>query len=126
METTIRDAVYAEATRLDIHELVRILNGNVGPTIVQTIAGVQDRTMPSRWAKPEGPEPRAEAQKRLRLGYRVWRTIERSEGRNVALAWLVGANPRLGEEVPLAYVCDLRTKEVMGAAEAFVNDVYAA
>lgn len=126
MEIGTRDDVYAETTRMDIHDLVRELNENLGPTIVQTMAGVKDRNMPSQWAKPDGPTPRAEAQQRLRLGHRVWRTIERAEGPNVALAWLVGANPRLDEELPLAYVCDLKAREVLGAAEAFVHETYAA
>lgn len=125
METRIREDVYAETTRMDIHDLVRELVENVGPTVVQTMAGVKDRSMPREWAKPDGPTPRTDAQQRLRLGHRVWRTIERTEGPHVALAWLVGANPRLGEDLPLAYVHDLRTREVLGAAEAFVNDTYA-
>lgn len=44
---------------------------------------------------------------------------------NVALAWLVGSNPRLGEDVPLLYVQQQRTREVIGAAEAFVDDIHA-
>jgi hypothetical protein len=111
---------------MDIHDLVRELIEKVGPTIVQTMAGVKDRNMPGQWAKTDGPTPRAEAQQRLRLGHRVFRTIERAEGANVALAWLVGTNPRLDEELPLTYVHALQAREVLGAAEAFVNDTYAA
>jgi len=55
----------------------------------------------------------------------VWRTLEQSEGSSVALAWLVGSNPRLGEATPVTYIRELRVEEVLGAAEAFVNDVYA-
>ena len=126
MEIGIRDGVYAETTRMDIHDLVRELIEKVGPTIVQTMAGAKDRNMPSQWAKADGPTPRAQAQQRLRLGHRVYRTIECAEGENVALAWLMGANPRLDEELPLMYVHALRAREVLGAAEAFVNDTYAA
>ncbi len=110
---------------MDIHDLVRVLNENLGPTIVQTIAGVQDRTMPSRWAKPDGPTPRIEAQRKLRLGFQVWSTLATSQGPHIALAWLVGANPRLDENLPLQYIVDERAAEVLGAAVAFVEDVYA-
>jgi hypothetical protein len=126
MEATTRNSVFAEVTRMNIHDLVRELNENVGATVVQTMAGVKDRTSPYKWALPNGPEPRAEVEARLRLGYRVWRTIEQAEGRHTALAWLMGANPRLEENLPVLYVQQMRTREVVGAAEAFVDDIYAA
>lgn len=111
---------------MNIHDLVRELNENVGTAVVQSMTGVKDRTLPTKWAKDDGPVPRADAQQRLRLGYRVWRTIELAEGRNVALAWLLGANPRLEETTPVTFVRELRTREVVGAAEAFIHDTFAA
>ncbi|MFC8599776.1 hypothetical protein [Isoptericola sp. NPDC057191] len=126
MGTSIRARAHAAATQEDIHDLVRTLNQNVGPTIVQTIAGVKDRTLPSKWAKPDGPTPRPDAQRRLRLGFQVWWTINSAQGRNVALAWLVGANPLLGENLPLQYIVDEKAADVLGAAVAFVEDVHAA
>ncbi len=126
MEATIRNGIHFDATRMNIHDLVRELNENVGATVVQTMAGVKDRTSPFKWAKPDGPEPRPEVVARLRLGYRVWRTLEMTEGNNVALAWLMGANPRLDEELPVLFIQQQRTREVIGAAEAFADDSYAA
>ncbi len=126
MEPTTRNEIYLDTTRMNIHDLVRELNEHVGPTVVQTIAGVKDRTSPYRWAKADGPEPRAEVEARLRLGYRVWRTLERAEGPSVALAWLMGANPRLDEDLPVLWIQQQRTREVIGAAEAFVSDTHAA
>lgn len=111
---------------MNIHDLVRELNANVGATVVQTMAGVKDRTSPHKWAQPDGPEPRPEVEARLRLGYRVWKTLESAEGRSVALAWLLGSNPRLDEDLPVMYIQQQRTREVLGAADAFVNDVHAA
>lgn len=126
MEATTRNSVYAEVTRMNIHDLVRELNENVGATVVQTMAGVKDRTSPYKWALPDGPEPRTEVETRLRLGYRVWKTLEQTDGRDTALAWLLGANPRLGEDLPVSYVQQLRSREVVGAAEAFVDDAHTA
>lgn len=111
---------------MNFHDLVRELNENVGATVVQTMAGVRDRTSPYKWAKPDGPEPRAEVDARLRLGYRVWKTLKSADGPSVALAWLMGSNPRLDEEVPVLCIQQQRTREVIGAAEAFVNDTFAA
>lgn len=125
MTSLTRIDVHGEAMRLDIHDLVRKLLDNVGPAVVQGMTGIKDRTMPSRWAKPGGPTPQTITQQRLRLGYQVWRTVEAVEGRDVALAFLLGANPRLGDDLPLNGVHDLRHAEVLGAAGAFVDDVYA-
>lgn len=126
MEAATRNEIHLAATRMNIHDLVRELIENVGAVIVQTMAGVRDRTSPYKWAKPDGPDPRPEIESRLRLGYRVWKTLEMAEGRHVALAWLMGANPRLEENLPVLYIQQGRTRDVIGAAEAFVNDTYAA
>lgn len=126
MEAATRNGIYLEATRMNLHDLVQELNENVGATVVQTMAGVRDRTSPYKWAKPDGPEPRAEVEARLRLGYRVWKTLQSADGPSVALAWLMGSNPRLDEDVPVACIQQQRTREVIGAAEAFVNDTFAA
>ncbi|WJH26604.1 hypothetical protein [Pseudarthrobacter defluvii] len=126
MEPTIRDDIYLETTKMDIHALVRELNENVGAAVVQAMGGVKNRTSPYNWAKPDGQDPRPEVEARLRLGYRVWRTLERAEGKHVALSWLMGPNPRLDEELPVLYIQQLHSREVLGAAEAFVDDTYAA
>lgn len=126
MESTTRNDIYLDAMKMNIHDLVRELNENLGAVVVQTMAGVKDRTSPYRWAKPDSGDLRPEVEGRLRLGYRIWRTLAMAEGKNVALAWLMGSNPRLDENLPVLYVQQGRTREVIGAAEAFVNDTYAA
>ncbi|MGO1192449.1 MAG: hypothetical protein ACTMHH_01135 [Nesterenkonia sp.] len=123
MEAATRNGIFRDTTRMNIHDLVREMNANVGAAVVQTMAGIKDRTSPHKWARPDGPEPRPEVEARPRLGYRVWKTIETAEGKNVALAWLMGANPGLDENLPALYIQQQRTREVLGAAEAFVNDV---
>jgi hypothetical protein len=124
--TNTSNDVYQETIRMNIHELVRRLNEAVGTAVVQSISGCKDRGLPNKWAKDDGPEPSPDATDRLRLGFRVWRTVEMKEGKNVALAWLVGANPRLGEKTPVTFVRELRHEDVLGAAQAFVDDIYAA
>jgi hypothetical protein len=126
MEASSRDEIYLATTRMNIHDLVRELNESIGTAVVQTMAGVKDRSSPYKWAKAGGPEPRPEIEARLRLGYRVWKTLETAEGKHVALAWLMGSNPRLEEHLPVLYIQQQRSREVLGAAEAFINDKYAA
>ncbi|HLS73628.1 hypothetical protein MF406_09705 [Georgenia sp. TF02-10] len=72
-------------------------------------------------ARPDGPEPRLKTVNQLRLGYRVWHLMAQAEGPDVALTWLVGANPRLGETTPVSAVRDLKSAEVIGAALAFID-----
>lgn len=108
---------------MSLHELVRALLTNVGPAVVQAMTGTRDRSMPARWAREDGPTPQTITQQRLRLGYQVWRTVELAEGRDVALAFLLGANPRLGHDLPVNAIYDLRAQDVIGAATAFVEDV---
>lgn len=126
MEATTRNLIHVDSTRMNIHDIVRQLNEKLGATIVQTMAGVKNRTSPSQWAKPDGPEPRPEVEARLRLGYRVWKTLEQTDGPSLALAWLMGANPRLNEELPILFIQKNLARDVIGAAEAFVDDSFAA
>jgi hypothetical protein len=49
-----------------------------------------------------------------------------AEGKHVALACLMGSNPGLDENLPVMYIQQQRTREVLGAADAFVKDVHAA
>ncbi len=114
-------ATHADATRMDVHDLVRILNESVGTTVVQAMTGTKDRGQPARWARPDGPEPRLKTVNQLRLGYRVWHLLSQEEGPDVALAWLVGSNPRLREATPVTAVRDLKSAEVVGAALAFID-----
>jgi len=48
VDGSIRIRAHAATTPADIQHRVRTLYENVGPTIVQTIAGVKDRTLPSK------------------------------------------------------------------------------
>jgi hypothetical protein len=100
-------------------ELVR----NVGATMVAAMTG-KGRTTPYRWAKGE-VAPTAATETRLRLGCRVWWTLAQDQGPNVALAWLAGANPRLGEDTPVTAIREGRDREVIGAVQAFLADVAA-
>src|SRR4051794_10938759 len=89
---------HARTTKLDIHELARQLVSHLGPTLVATLAGVKDRKLPHKWAKVDGPEPRADATSRLLAAHRIWTDLSTAESDGVARNWFVGANPRLGEE----------------------------
>lgn len=111
------------ASRLDIHELVRQLNGHLGPTLVAALAGVRDSKLPHKWAKAGGPEPRPEPYARLLAAHRVWSAISNADNDSVARAWFIGANPRLGEESPIMALREGTIREVLAAAQAFIGGV---
>lgn len=123
IDTTISDG-FAETARLDIHELVRRLNSHLGPTLVAALAGTKDRRQPIRWAKPDGPKLNAASERRVRLAHRVWTALADAESDSVARAWFIGGNPRLEEDTPLTAIREDRSKEVMSALIAFLEDTY--
>ena len=59
--TVATEVQHGRATRLDIHELVRELNGALGPTLVAAATGSKDRKLPIKWAKDDGPRPGADS-----------------------------------------------------------------
>lgn len=119
MSTTTK--AHREAMQKDLHELVAELLRALGPTTVQAMTGNADRSMPAKWAKPNGPKPRLKAEQQLRLGYRVYAMMRDAEGPSVAAAWLHGANPQLGEDTPITAIREQRAGAAVGAAEAFIN-----
>lgn len=106
---------------MPVPDLVQELVDGLGASVVAAMSGAGSRSLPKKWA--EGTRPGQDKLDRLVLGYRAWRILKDAEGNSVALAWMVGSNPRLGESTPVTFVRDLRAAEVLGAAEAFVSDV---
>ena len=76
MNTLNHSAVYVEATQADIHDVARILVDAIGAPALQVLSGSKDSTAPHRWAHPEGSELDAVTEQRIRLGYRVWLTLQ--------------------------------------------------
>lgn len=107
--------------KMDIHDVVRELNNVLGTTLVASLAGSKDRKVPLRWAKPDGPEPRVEAQRRLVFAHRQFYEIAAADGDHVARQWFVGSNPWLGEDTPITGIRDGRHLEVARAARAFID-----
>lgn len=122
MSTTTIAQVYSQTARMDIHEMTRQLNAHLGPTIVAALAGAKDKGQAIRWARPDGPRPRAEAVGRLQLAHRAWTQLSIGENEHVARAWFLGGNPFLGEDTPVTAIREDRRKEVMNAVAALLED----
>lgn len=123
--TVDTEIVYAEVTRMPVQKVAQELNESLGATLVSVLAGSKDPKISYKWAKPAGPHPRDEAKKRLQLALRAWRIVSTSEGADVARMWFLGANPWLGEVSPVEAIGHDRSKEVMEAAMAMVEDRFA-
>ena len=115
------ETTYLGATRLDVHELVRQLVRDLGPTLVATSANVRDTKLPHKWSKADGPTPRDEAYARLVAAHRAWTLLRQTEHFGVARNWFIGANPRLNERAPALCLREGAIAEVLAAANAFVD-----
>jgi hypothetical protein len=122
MATLTHADSHAATARLDIHEIVRQLNAHLGTTLVAASTGTKDRGLPLKWAKPDGPMPREEAQRRILFLHRVWRQLAEAESDHVARSWMIGGNPLLDEDTPVTAIREDRYKEVAAAVTAFLED----
>lgn len=96
-----------EAATMSIREIAAYLQENVGQRVAAAIAGLSDAKRIGMYAREDGPEPHAVAERRLREGYKVVRTLIEAYDEKTARAWLFGTNSRLDDRAPI---------EVLGAA----------
>lgn len=100
----------------DIRDLVRALNGFLGPTLVAALSASRDRRISIAWAEPDGPVPPSEALERLQCAHDQFRLIDGAEGGDVARLWFIGMNPRLGDASPAEAIREGRFADVAAAA----------
>jgi len=107
--------------RLPLPEVVRQLNSHLGPTLVAAAAGVKDRGLPTKWARPDGPRPRPAAETRLLKTHALFFSIAQAESDHVARSWMIGSNPLLDDDTPITAIREDRYKDVSAAATAFLE-----
>lgn len=122
MPTAVTTGQHARTARMDVHEVAHALVQGLGPTLVAALTGSKDRKLPSKWAKPDGPNPSADFVRRLQLGHRVWVALSASETEHVARQWFLGGNPLLQEDTPITAIREDRGGEVIEAVEYFLRD----
>lgn len=120
METLTPTAQHGQTMRMDIHDVVRELNAALGPTLVAALSGSKDRKLPIRWAKPDGPEPRSDAARRIFFAHRQWGLLSAADGDHVARQWFIGGNPLLQEETPITAIREDRHADVSAAVDSFI------
>lgn len=121
MEPLTPTTQHGRTMRMDIHDIVRELNGALGPTLVAGLSGSKDRKLPIRWAKADGPEPRTDAARRLTFAHRQWTLLAAADGEHVARQWFIGGNPQLNENTPITAIREDRHEDVANAVESFIT-----
>ena len=113
---------YQESLSLAFPELVKSLAELIGRKLTAYVAGVKDVRALDRWI--EGGQSYGDAEQRLRLTFRVVRTLLDYDSAKVVQAWLMGMNPELGDRVPLRLLregdLNIVGPEVLTAARAFI------
>jgi hypothetical protein len=97
-----------EASTLPVGEVAAYLQDQLGQRMTAFLVGLTDAKQVGRYARADGPEPRAIIAQRLRHGYKVVRMISDAYDAETAKAWLFGTNTRLDDQAPIEV---LRTAE---------------
>jgi hypothetical protein len=90
-----------DAATLPISEIAVSLQGSLGQRMAAFLAGLSDAKQMGRYAREDGPEPRAAVARRLRHGYKIVRMISDAYDAETAKAWLFGTNTRLDDQAPI-------------------------
>lgn len=114
-----RSHAHGGSVRSEPQEITGFLREVFGARLVAHMAGVSDEKRVHKWAKGEPMASRSET--RLRAAYQIaWFLLEHDSAETVR-AWFIGMNPQLDYEAPAEAIREDRHREVMVAAEAFVE-----
>lgn len=98
-----------------VHRLVDVL----GPTITGVTAGLPGPAPVKTWmVRP----PNIEQEGKLRTAYEVVELIAENESPEIALIWMCGMNPQLGDDNPAFEIGRGNGRDVLVAARAYVKD----
>jgi hypothetical protein len=98
------DALERDATMRSIGEIASYLQEQLGQRVAAYLAGLADAKQIGRYARQDGPEPRANVERRLREGYKVVRMIATPYDTKTAKVWLFGTNTRLDDNAPIELI----------------------
>lgn len=90
-----------DAATLPVAEIAAYLQGSLGQRMAAFLAGLFDAKQIGRYAREDGPEPRAVVARRLRHGYKIVQMIGKTYDAATAKAWLFGTNTRLDDQAPI-------------------------
>jgi hypothetical protein len=116
----IEAAAHSRAMREAVRPMAQALQEALGQRLVAYATGTRSPQAVGRWAAGHN-KPYGQVQRRLRALYRVYLTLSETEDDATIRAWLVGANPQLGERAPIELLREDDETAVFRAATAFVE-----
>lgn len=116
---TVAETAHRDAVRQDIGKVAENLQEVLGQRLTAYAANVRDPKAIGKYA--QGREPRNDTEAALRNLYQVVRILLATETAATARAWMIGANPQLGDEAPVEVLHNGQLEPVIRAAEAFVS-----
>lgn len=113
-----------EATVLPIAEVAGYLQQELGQRMASHLAGLDHVKQIGRYVRGD-VAPRAQAERRLRAGYKAVRMIAGTYDATTARAWLFGTNTRLDDQAPIDVLREATSGEqfatVVRAARQFAS-----
>jgi hypothetical protein len=111
------EQAHRDAVRLPIDQVAEMLQQILGQRLTAYAVGVREPKAIGRWARSQNA-PRDDTARRLRELYRVARILLARETSETVRAWLIGANPLLGDEAPIQMLHKKNARPVLQTAEA--------
>ncbi|GAA1681282.1 hypothetical protein GCM10010977_32390 [Citricoccus zhacaiensis] len=113
----------ANASRLEIPEIVSGLREILGARLVAYLGGVKETRTVREWVEGKRSPSSDLVRRRLRDAYQVAAMLNEVDAPGVVQAWFTGMNPQLGDRAPARLLRDggpEAATEVLGAARAFI------
>lgn len=118
--TVVYEKAYKESVQLSTQELSAHALHTFGQRVTAVGTGQKDARPVRKWA--EGGDIRAENEDRLRLLYRIGRSVQLMYDEETARAFLRSSNPHLGDRSPLEAIVELESAPVLSALRAFLKE----
>lgn len=112
-------SAYTEALRLSVPKIAGYVLDSVGQKIAAVAVGLRDARPIRAWQ--DGGEIREDNEARLRLLYRVTRTIATIYDDSTARAFLRSSSPYLDDSSPVLAIAADREPEVLEALRTFLD-----
>ena len=112
-------SAYTESVRLDVPKIAGYVLDSVGQKIAAVAVGLRDARPIRAWQ--DGGDIREDNEARLRLLYRVTRTIATIYDDSTARAFLRSSSPYLDDVAPVLAIAADREADVLEALRTFLD-----
>lgn len=114
------EQAHRQAIITPMNEIASHLQKLLSRSVTAYIAGVKEGRTVTRWASSGASDIRYESEQRLRTAYEIAQLIGAYYSPEVARAWFMGYNSRLGQITPADAIHEGKLREALSAAQAFI------